>query len=86
MNDFLKKLQLAINEEFAGNQRALGRSSDIHHSLISRILDQQREPTPATVGRLAGAFSKKTRDALIKSYLHGIAEQVAAGSEAAITK
>ena len=81
--NFSELLQEVIREHFDGSSRLLAESTGLDPSLVSRILNSKREPTPMFVGRVASALKKQEADALIAAYLRGIADKVAEQQRAA---
>jgi transcriptional regulator with XRE-family HTH domain len=85
VDEFRKILKKVIKDEFDKSQRSLALEAGISHSLISRILTNERGAAPAVVGKIAGACSKPSRQALITAYLRAIAAEIDLQVDVAVT-
>jgi len=74
---FNQALNHILQLRFDGSSRLLAEKTGIDAALISRVLNSERRPTPLFVGRLARVLAKQEADAVIRSYLQGVAAEVA---------
>ncbi len=71
-------LRKILSEVFGASQAAMAEKAGLSLSLLYRIIQGQREPTPTNIGAVIGAIPRKQRDAalqLMAIYLQDVADE-----------
>lgn len=84
---FKRALRIVVKSRFGGVENQLATTANIDRALLNRLLTGARDPSPVTVGKIAGTLPAADAHALLASYLADVAEAVreAAGLPSGVT-